>query len=78
MYGWIWRKLPYGVAGKLAGIALVVAGIGGVLWYGAFPIIDRHLPNNNVQVTQPNTDTFTAPPTPVATPSVTLTVKLPK
>jgi hypothetical protein len=76
VYGWIWRKLPYGVPGKLVGLALALAGIGGILWYGVFPIVDRYLPNNGVQVIQPGGDTFTAPPTPSGTPSVP--VKLPK
>jgi hypothetical protein len=76
MYGWIWRKLPYGLAGKLVGIALFLAGVGGLLWYAVFPIVDRHLPNNGVQVIQPGGDTFTAPPTPTEAPSTT--VKLPK
>jgi hypothetical protein len=76
MYGWIWRKLPYGTPGKIAGIVVFLAGVVGLLWYGAFPIVDRHLPNNGVQVTQPGGDTFTAPPTPTDPPSTP--VKLPK
>jgi hypothetical protein len=64
VYAWIWRKLPYGVPGKLIGVLLFLGGLVGVLWYGVFPVADRHLPNNDVQVTNPDTDTFTAPPTP--------------
>ncbi len=80
MYGWIWRKLPYGTPGKLVGIALFLGGLVGILWYVAFPFVDRHLPNNGVQVTQNDQDSFTAPPTPTATLSPTSgsAVKLPK
>jgi hypothetical protein len=69
MYAWIWRKLPYGVPGKVAGCLVALVGIVGLLWYGVFPIVDRHLPNNNVQVTQPGADSISVPPTPSVTPS---------
>jgi hypothetical protein len=72
MYAWIWRKLPYGVPGKVAGIVVALGGIVGLLWYGLFPIADRHLPNNNVQVTQPGGDSFSVPPTPSTTSSPAL------
>ena len=51
MYGWIWRKLPYGLPGKLIGSAVLVVVIGAVLWQFVFPIVDRLLPTNDVQVT---------------------------
>lgn len=54
MYAWIWRKLPYGVPGKLAGVLVFLAGVVGLLWYGVFPVVDRHLPFNDVQVTTPD------------------------
>jgi hypothetical protein len=68
MYAWVWRKLPYRAPGKIAGVLVALAGIVGLLWFGAFPIVDRHLPNNNVQVTQPG-GSVSAPPTPADTPS---------
>lgn len=72
MYAWIWRTLPYGRPGKIAGVLVALAGILGLLWFGAFPIVDRHLPNNNVQVTQPGGDSVSVPPTPSVTPSAAL------
>jgi hypothetical protein len=54
MYRWIWRKLPYGVPGKIAGVVVFLGGIVGLLWYGVFPAVDPHLPFNNVQVTTPD------------------------
>ena len=78
MYAWIWRHLPYGRVGKIAGLTVALAGIVGLLWYGIFPIADRHLPNNNVQVTQTGGDSVSVPPTPVMTPSALPTSGLPK
>jgi hypothetical protein len=75
MYAWLWHHLPYGVPGKVAGILIALVGVVGLLWYGVFPIVDRHLPNNNVQVTQPGGDSVSVPPTPSVTPS---SVPLPK
>lgn len=51
MYAWIWRRLPGGTPGKIAGVVVGLAGIAGLLWYGAFPVVDRMLPTNDVQVT---------------------------
>jgi hypothetical protein len=50
MYGWIWRRLPFGLPGKLVGSALLLAGAMAVLWLWAFPAIDARLPFNDVQV----------------------------
>lgn len=37
MYAWIWRKLPFGVPGKVIGSVVLILGIGALLWYVAFP-----------------------------------------
>jgi hypothetical protein len=46
MYGWIWRRLPFGLPGKLAGSVLLVAVAVALLWYVVFPAIDPYLPFN--------------------------------
>ncbi len=54
MYSWIWRHLPFGRPGKLAGSVLLVLVAVGLLWYVAFPAADPHLPfTNDGKVTQP-------------------------
>jgi hypothetical protein len=40
VYGWIWRHLPFGLPGKLAGSLLLVAGAAALLWYVVFPWAD--------------------------------------
>ncbi|GIG57893.1 hypothetical protein Lfu02_22650 [Longispora fulva] len=52
MYAWIWRKLPFGLAGKLIGSALLIAGIAALLWYVIYPAIDPLLPFNDGQITE--------------------------
>ena len=50
MYAWIWRKLPFGLAGKLSGALLLVAAVGVLLWYVVFPWATPLLPFDDVQV----------------------------
>ncbi len=50
MYAWIWRKLPFGLPGKLAGSVLLVAAAGVLLWYVVFPWATPLLPFDDVQV----------------------------
>ena len=50
MYAWIWRKLPFGLPGKLAGSVLLVATVGILLWYVVFPWATPLLPFDDVQV----------------------------
>lgn len=53
MYAWIWRKLPFGLPGKLSG-TLVLLGLAGVLlWYVVFPWAEPLLPFDDVQVGDP-------------------------
>ena len=40
MYAWIWRHLPFGVAGKIGGAVVLAAAFGALLWYVVFPLID--------------------------------------
>lgn len=54
MYGWIWRKLPLGVPGKIIGSLLLIAAVGAALWYWVFPAVDPLLPFNDVQVGDPS------------------------
>ena len=50
MYAWIWRKLPFGIWGKLVGsIGLAVASVA-LLWYVIFPWATPLLPFDDVQV----------------------------
>jgi hypothetical protein len=52
MYGWIWRKLPFGLPGKLVGMLLITASVLALLWYVVFPWAEPLLPFDDVQVTQ--------------------------
>jgi hypothetical protein len=51
MYGWIWRRLPFGLPGKMIGSALLIAAVVAVLWFWVFPAADPLLPFNDVEVT---------------------------
>ncbi|MDT5032389.1 MAG: hypothetical protein QOC94_2560 [Actinoplanes sp.] len=50
MYAYIWRKLPFGLAGKLTGSIVLCTAIGVLLWYVAFPWATPLLPFDDVQV----------------------------
>ena len=52
MYSWIWRKLPFGLTGKLIGSVLLTAATVALLWYVVFPWAEPLLPFDDVQVTQ--------------------------
>lgn len=54
MYAWIWRKLPFGLWGKLTGSVVLVAGVLGLLWYVIFPWAEPLLPFDDVQVGDPD------------------------
>jgi hypothetical protein len=51
MYAWIWRKLPFGLPGKLIGSALLIAVVVAILWFWVFPAAEPLLPFDDVQVT---------------------------
>lgn len=50
MYAWIWRKLPFGLWGKLSGSVVLTALVGSLLWYVIFPWATPLLPFDDVQV----------------------------
>jgi hypothetical protein len=52
VYAWIWRHLPFGLRGKIAGSVLLAAAAGALLWYVVFPWAEPLLPFDDVQVTQ--------------------------
>ncbi|MEW2377112.1 hypothetical protein AB0883_13550 [Micromonospora sp. NPDC047812] len=56
MYGWIWRKLPFGLPGKLVGSLLITSAMVALLWYVVFPWAEPLLPFDDVQVTQDSGD----------------------
>jgi cytoskeletal protein RodZ len=50
VYGWIWRKLPFGLWGKLTGSLALIAATGALLWFVVFPWATPLLPFDDVQV----------------------------
>lgn len=50
MYGWIWRKLPFGVPGKIVGMLILIGGVGALLWFFAFPRLEPLLPFDDSQI----------------------------
>jgi hypothetical protein len=64
MYVWIWRRLPGGLPGKLAGSLVLLGGVLALLFYVVFPWAEPRLPFN--QVTVPHESP--AAPSPTASP----------
>lgn len=52
MYTWIWRKLPGGLPGKVAGSLLLVTIAVALLLFVVFPWLEPRLPLNDVTVNQ--------------------------
>ncbi|WP_305788546.1 MULTISPECIES: hypothetical protein [Micromonosporaceae] len=50
MYAWIWRKLPFGLWGKLTGSIVLAVAVMSLLWYVVFPWATPLLPFDDVQV----------------------------
>jgi hypothetical protein len=70
MYSWIWRRLPFGLAGRIIGSFLIVGAVGALLWYQVFPNIEQYMPFTDGQITGtedvaptggPGADTVTVP-----------------
>lgn len=61
MYGWIWRKLPGGLAGKLAGSVLLLVGVLALMWFWLFPALEPLLPFDDVRVGGQNVGTTQSP-----------------
>ena len=53
MYGWIWRKLPFGLPGKLVGSLLLIVGVSAALWFWAFPNLAPLLPFGQINIEEP-------------------------
>jgi hypothetical protein len=53
MYGWIWRRLPFGLPGKLIGSILLLATALALLWYVIFPAVEPLLPFDDSQIEGP-------------------------
>jgi hypothetical protein len=64
MYGWIWRRLPGGLAGKIAGSLVLIAAAVVVLFLVVFPWIGPKLPFNHVTVDRPTPTHSSAPAAP--------------
>jgi hypothetical protein len=52
MYTWIWRKLPGGTGGKIAGSTVLILMIVALLLFVVFPWVEPRLPFNDVTVGQ--------------------------
>ena len=52
MYGWIWRKLPFGVVGKLTGSLLLIVGAAMALWFWVFPQVAPLLPFGQIDISE--------------------------
>ncbi|MBA2416406.1 MAG: hypothetical protein H0V64_11085 [Geodermatophilaceae bacterium] len=50
MYTWIWRHLPGGLPGKLAGSLLLILAVTVVLLLVVFPWLEPMLPFNRITV----------------------------
>ena len=53
MYGWIWRRLPFGLPGKVIGSILLLATTLALLWYVIFPAVEPLLPFDDSQIEGP-------------------------
>lgn len=57
MYAWIWRKLPFGLHGKIAGSLILAGMVTTLLWFVVFPWIEPFVsPWDDVQVEDPAGD----------------------
>jgi hypothetical protein len=52
MYTWLWRKLPGGLPGKIAGCTVLALAVVALLFYVVFPWVDPRLPFNQVTINQ--------------------------
>jgi hypothetical protein len=53
MYVWIWRRLPGGWPGKLAGCLALLLAVLALLFFFVFPWAEKHLPFNDVTIDKP-------------------------
>ena len=64
MYSWIWRHLPFGLAGRIIGSLLIGAGVAALLWYQVFPNVEQYMPFTDGQVTSDGGDSVQQQPNP--------------
>ena len=57
MYVWLWRHLPGGTPGKVAGSLALLVGVLALLFFLVFPWAEKRLPFNDVSVDKPATST---------------------
>lgn len=57
MYAWIWRHLPGNLAVRALLSLLLLVGVVVLLLFVVFPVIDPHLPWNDVNVSPPSVGT---------------------
>lgn len=50
MYGWLWRRFPGGLVGKLLCSAVLLAGALALLFFVVFPRVEQLLPFQDVNV----------------------------
>jgi hypothetical protein len=62
MYTWIWRHLPGGIPGKIAGSLVLLGGALALLFYVVFPWAEPRLPFNQVTVPHESPATSGTPP----------------
>ncbi len=53
MYAALWRAIPGGLWGKLASVALLLVSALALLFFVVFPVVEPHLPWNDVTVNTP-------------------------
>lgn len=53
MYAALWRTIPGGLWGKLAGVALLLLSALALLFFVVFPVVEPNLPWNDVTVNTP-------------------------
>jgi hypothetical protein len=56
VYAYIWRKLPFGLPGKIIGSLLLISVVVSGLWFWGFPAAEPLLPFDDVNVSDENGD----------------------
>lgn len=69
MYSALWRRIPGGIPGKVAGMLGLLVAVLAFLFFVVFPAVDPHLPWNNVDVYTPPLPAPTTSTTPSVSPS---------
>jgi hypothetical protein len=72
MYAWIWRRLPFGLPGKIIGSLLLTAVAVSLLWYLVFPAAEPLLPFDDVNVSEDGGDPGQVPGDPGVAPTESL------